>query len=615
MKKNEHLPIFIGFLLVATSLVSCGGKNADSNSGPWDNLGGETIGDSQSSADMDDIDYLVTKGTEITDAIDENQKDTDDSTATAIEYTGKKITIKEPGDYKLTGEIGKQIEVTSAGVKLFLAGTSISNIGKKVINSDEDLIIVLVANTANEIINTGDGEEANAISVSGKLTINGSGKLTIDATKSAIKADGAFYSLGGELVLNAGTGHGISADSIILTSGNITVNSAEKDGLHAETEDDVLIKDPTFKRNRGYVFINFGVNVIINGVYGDGIQADTFAFISGGNISIKTLPTFISAKNNESLFKLVDGVYTRIAGEDAKNYANYYQLSQSNKGIKVGEIDYEDEDGNEHIITEDTEYSLLIDQGYLTIDSTDNGLHSNSGDLLIREGNITIKTAEHGLNADNNLKIRGGNITVTESYEGIEAETVEIAGGTVKISAIDDGINASSEASTAVQKTKSYIKISGGKTYVNASGDGIDSNGGILISGGELYVYGPTSGRDGSLDSETGIIITGGKLVAVGSNGMVETPSTNSTQYVVALNLSASASGKVEIKDGNTSLASFDPNTVFGVNKNYQSVVVSLPSFAKSKSYSVITGSKTTNVTITSIITKIGQSVGPGGPR
>lgn len=40
----------------------------------------------------------------------------------------------------------------------------------------------------------------------------------------------------------------------------------------------------------------------------------------------------------------------------------------------------------------------------------------------------------------------------------------------------------------------SFIHISGGKLYINASGDGIDSNGTLEISGGHTTLCGPTQG-------------------------------------------------------------------------------------------------------------------------
>ena len=43
--------------------------------------------------------------------------------------------------------------------------------------------------------------------------------------------------------------------------------------------------------------------------------------------------------------------------------------------------------------------------------------------------------------------------------------------------------------------------ISGGDLYINASGDGIDANGSLEISGGYTVIVGPTQGDTATLDS------------------------------------------------------------------------------------------------------------------
>ena len=48
----------------------------------------------------------------------------------------------------------------------------------------------------------------------------------------------------------------------------------------------------------------------------------------------------------------------------------------------------------------------------------------------------------------------------------------------------------------------------------------MDSNGDLTISGGEVYVDGPTNGGNGALDYDGNGTITGGTVVMVGSNGM-----------------------------------------------------------------------------------------------
>lgn len=63
-----------------------------------------------------------------------------------------------------------------------------------------------------------------------------------------------------------------------------------------------------------------------------------------------------------------------------------------------------------------------------------------------------------------------------------------------------------------------------------AGGDGIDSNGDLNVSGGEIYVSGPTSDGDSTLDYDGAATVTGGTIVAAGYSGMAQNFGSGSTQ-------------------------------------------------------------------------------------
>lgn len=102
-----------------------------------------------------------------------------------------------------------------------------------------------------------------------------------------------------------------------------------------------------------------------------------------------------------------------------------------------------------------------------------------------------------------------------------------------------DGINAA-DGTTAIPgqaNSNCPILISGGNINVDCvvrEGDGIYSNGSVLINGGYVYVNGSSSNGDAALDSGGGILVDGEYLFAVGQLGMVETPASNSAQYVTS---------------------------------------------------------------------------------
>lgn len=584
---------------VCFSLIGCSTVQA------WDKLGGDES--SESTITEEDTTSLETDMksaiTTVSNGITEEQNETSCTT-----YTGENVyTISTAGDYLLSGDIASVIKITVSGVHLFLDNANITKVGKKVIEGTDttgvcDLIITLIG--TNNISNSGTGaEEKNAIDCTGDVTINGSGSLTISSAKSGIKCDGTFFGIGGTMTIGASS-HGVSADSIYLSGSTIDVTSSGKDGLHAESSDDVT----TYDYSKGFIYADRATSVTIANCYGDGLQADTFVYIKAGTFDISTLPTWTTATSSDGCYSLSGSTYTRVSSDSASNYSNYYQLAESSKAIKVGEIDYGDLD----TIVSSSNYTILIEGGTFTTDTTDDAIHTNSGNVLIYGGTFSISTSDDGLHADNNLTVGGGNITISKSYEGFEGKTIEISGGTSIISSTDDGINAAnSDLSTTQQKAVCHILISGGTTYVNAYGDGVDSNGGILISGGTIFISGPTNSANGALDSENGIQVTGGTLIAIGSSGMVETPATNSTQYCISMNLSSSKTGNVVVKYNNETIISFSPSTIFGVSKNYASVVISSPLFALESTYAVTTGTTSTSIKISSIITKSGSAVGP----
>ena len=81
------------------------------------------------------------------------------------------------------------------------------------------------------------------------------------------------------------------------------------------------------------------------------------------------------------------------------------------------------------------------------------------------------------------------------------------------------------------------INVTGGYIYVNADGDGIDSNGSMAFSGGTILVDGPTNDGNAAVDGNGTIKFDGGLIVAAGSSGMVELPEDSSAQNFVVVTL------------------------------------------------------------------------------
>ena len=106
------------------------------------------------------------------------------------------------------------------------------------------------------------------------------------------------------------------------------------------------------------------------------------------------------------------------------------------------------------------------------------------------------------------------NITST-TFEGLDSELhLTINGGVININTQDDGINVNEDHVSVFTMNDGKLTIYAG---LGAEGDGVDSNGYVVINGGTLYaIASPFS--DNGIDSEDGTKVNGGTVFAAGSD-------------------------------------------------------------------------------------------------
>lgn len=501
-----------------------------------------------------------------------------DSTAScsdsSVTVADGSVTITKAGTYKLSGTFTGQIIVNAGDsdkVQLVLDNASIAKEGSAalyIINADK-VFITTVKGTENTLSSTGEfASSDDATNVDGAIfsksdiTFNGSGTLNVKCeSKHGIVTKDDLKITGGTCNITSAS-QGLSGkDSVRIAGGNITVTSGT-DGIHSENTDDT---------EKGYVYISGGT---LN--------------ITSGNDCIDASGT-VDIKDGTFTFKAGGGTSEKTTGDSTESY----------KGIKADGV-------------------LTISGGTFDIDTLDDAIHS-SADVTVSGGTLDISTGDDGIHSGNNTVVSGGEINIAKCYEGLEGQTVMVSGGKVTLTSSDDGINAAGGDNQGVgggfgpdsfsADSEAKITITGGEIHVNASGDGLDSNGDIEISGGTVYVYGPTSNGNGSLDYENNAVITGGTVIMAGSSGMAMNFGSESTQgSILASTGNASAGTAVKLTDssGNV-IAEFTPTVSF------QTVVISIPDITSDGTYTLTAGDSTQEITMSGYIYGSGMGGGFGG--
>lgn len=564
---------------------------------------------------------------DVTDDGDDNEFDNVETTEENIEapssYTELKgETISEAGEYYLKGDYSSINITAKKGTELyiFLDGVNINSSSGIAFGSEKQVILhlVLLNGSSNTIVN--DFEDTNAFHVKGNVYISGNGTLNITSKqKNGLKVSKDLFVYEGVTLNVIGYNHAIAARSLTTNGATINVTSQTKDGIQLECDSDVT----EYTSEQGFAYL---VDTKVTAdTYGDGIQADTFVYISGGEYNITTHGEFVSySSTNMSEYNLSTddfkyvksgNTYKRVAKDEIRSLnSSYYALKNSVKGIKAGaiELDTDNDDVDDVTITTGDYRIYIAHLAKLNINSTDDCIHTNYGDVTIENANLELETYDDGLHADYDLLINNASINITNSYEGLEGANVTVNGENTNIVSVsqDDGINAASDLVST-----NIIKINDGYIRVFASGDGLDANTALYLNGGTVIVEGPGSGN-GSLDAKQ-IYFNGGAILACSTSGMTERISAKQNTFVWQGSTISSGS-KISVVDSNN-------NALFSytLKQSCNQIVFSHPDLALNQSYKIVSGS-TVLATITmssSLVTSgngnqgnTGGHGGPGGP-
>lgn len=470
--------------------------------------------------------------------------------APSVIISGTTATITRGGTYIVRGELNDGMIVINAPdqkPQLVLDGAKITSDANPALYVKEakKVFLTLAADTENELSNGGsfaamDGRNIDgAVYCTQDLSINGKGSLkVVSPVGHGITCKDNLSVTDGKLTVQSAF-HGLDVNESIRIKNGVLNIEAGKDGIHAEDTNDPAV---------GFVYISGGTLAVK--AQGDGISAALHMQIRGGTYEITAGGGRENGKDHSS------GNYGDFPGRPGVPPGGRPGVraasdddATSMKGLKAGK-------------------GLLVEGGKLNVNAADDALHSDTV-TVINGGLLTLATGDDGIHATTDLNITAGEVNITNSYEGMEAQKILISGGKISLIATDDGLNAAGGMDASGEggrdqmpggqgrpggmggASNGTVVISGGSLYVQASGDGIDANGSLQISGGYTVVCGPDRGDTATLDFDGFGSITGGVFIGTGASGMAQTFS-NNAQGVLTLKADRQTAGtKIVITDEN----------------------------------------------------------------
>jgi len=534
----------------------------------------------------------------------------------------------------------------------------------------DKLTITLAEGTTNALSNGGTFEAIDDNNIDGvifskqDLTINGDGTLIVDSPAgNGIVGKDTLNITGGTIEITS-EGHGIEVnDSIGIAGAVITIDSG-KDGIQCENEEDetlgyIYISSGTITITAdgdgisatGFIQIDDGDITIEagGGSTGDPDNLSSGEFGGGGfggGGGGMQMPSK-NASDEDSDSEEEDTETTEETAEESDSDTTDSSMPQmpggggpggDNSDFGGGQApdmsdfdgempDMSDFDGEMPSMDEDIDNSvedsddtvstkgikadgyILINGGTFVVNSLDDSIHSNSS-VEIVSGTFTLASDDDGIHANGDLIIDDCDMEITYSYEGLEGQTITIEAGTISIVSSDDGMNAATNGAgeTMQADDNCIITINGGTISVRAEGDGIDSNGTLVVNGGTITVWGPTNGANGSLDVGSTATITGGTVICAGASGM-QVNFDSADQGSILLT--------VDSQEENTEITVTDSNgdVILSATAecSYSAVVLSSPDLVAGETYTITCGDYSEEVTLTDNIYGTGNGMGSFG--
>lgn len=513
----------------------------------------------------------------------------------AVSVKDNCITISAGGTYRLSGKLTKgQVLVTgSEKVKLYLDGVEITSpSGPALVCTNEKRTILSLAKGSQNILTdsadnadteiNGCNVSACALFAQDKLTINGSGSLTVTGSSvDGIVCKDDLKLVNGTITVEAAQDGVKGKDCVAMFGADLNV-TAGNDGIKStESNDDT----------KGFLQLEQGSATVQAG--GDCLQAETLVWIADGTYHLTSSGTAVNTETGEvnsskgihcgGDVEIAGGKLTIDAAEDGVNCTGSLELQAGEVDVTSAEDGFQaDGDltvsgGAVTITTTGTVAASAQDDfqpnnfgggnfggnGNIPPDNADNRQNAAASDASAIPAAAMQSTADSstdagasaaaamttaaedatskGIKCGGNLTMSGGSCTIDSTDHAVHAAgTAVFSGTTLEITSDNKGISSHGD-----------LEISGGDITIHSCTEGVESKAEMTISGGNVRILDASDDGLNTGGSDSGsyaMTITGGTLLALSSKGMMEYPESG---CLIATNCNAAAGEQISIVDKN----------------------------------------------------------------
>ncbi|MBR5359891.1 MAG: carbohydrate-binding domain-containing protein, partial [Lachnospiraceae bacterium] len=474
---------------------------------------------------------------------------------------------------------------------------------KKVVDEDAEGKENVSGFTSKDMDGDWDSSDATVITLNGDdAKIKGQGAYVLDG--SVYITGAGYYAVSGELTDGSIYVDAYDSSKVWILLDGVNINRIDSAAIYVKQAEKVFLTLADGSTNTLKSGANYSDEALNDGAGGVIYTHDDLTINGTGSLDI-TAEYKHGIESNDSLV-ITGGKITVTAPEDGFHVNDEVNITEADITIHASD------DG----IHSDT--SFLMASGSLYIDECYEGIEALTIDII--DGNIEIYCTDDGMNANggsSDFGFGGGfgdggfgggrpdgempDMTDMPTPPDGEMPDGELPDMTEMPTPPDgempqtaDKTKNQSEDDTFDEDAESWIHISGGSIYIEndtaRDADGLDSNGDIIITGGELWITLPGDGSNCAIDygSESGGVceINGGNVIACGSSSMVEDASSSSTQcnilYIPGSIVSAGTTVSLKDEEGNTLLEWEVPNS-------FSAVTLSHPDLKIGSTYTIVT--------------------------